>query len=81
MHRAPDDNTSVPSEGPNDSFCPIVADLASLLDHVHASIESVETAMAQETSGNQDHANVVVLDDVTPLYANAASALCACDAR
>lgn len=81
MLSAPDDNASVPYEAPNDSFCLIVSDLVSLLDRVHTSIELVETAIAQEASGNQEFANVVVLDDVTPLYANAASALCVSDAK
>lgn len=81
MHSAPGDNASVPSERPNDSFCLIVSDLVSLLDRVRAGIELVETAIAQEASGNPEFANVVVLDDVTPLYANAASALCACDTK
>lgn len=80
MHSAPGDNASVPSDGPSDSFCLIVSDLVSLLDRVRAGIELVETAIAQEASGNPEFANVVVLDDVTPLYANAAAALCACDA-
>lgn len=81
MHSASDDNASVPSDRPSDSFCLIVSDLVSLLDRVRAGIELVETAIAQEASGNREFANIVVLDDVTPLYANAASALCACDAK
>ncbi|MGH6677642.1 MAG: hypothetical protein ACREDL_01570 [Bradyrhizobium sp.] len=81
MNSALGDNASVPSERPGDNVCLIVSDLVSLLDSVRAGIELVETAIAQEASGNPEFANIVVLDDVTPLYANAAFALCACDAK
>ena len=79
MRSAPGDDASVPSEDPSDGFCLIVSDLVSLLDRVRACLELVKTAIVQEASGNREFANVVVLDDVMPLYANAASALCACE--
>jgi hypothetical protein len=70
------------SDGRNDSYPSIVSDLASLMEHVQASIKLLDLAIARETSlGNQDvSANIVVLDDVTPRYAKANAALNACNA-
>jgi hypothetical protein len=60
----------------------VVSDLVSLLGHVQASLKLIELAVAGEASpGNHDAApNVIVLDDVTPCYAQASAALKACDA-
>jgi hypothetical protein len=60
----------------------VVSDLVSLLGHVQASLKLIELAVASEASpGNHDAAaNVIVLDDVTPRYAQASAALKACDA-
>ena len=59
-----------------------MSDLVSLLGNVQASLKLIELAVASETSpGNHDAAlNVIVLDDVTPRYAQASAALKACDA-
>jgi len=68
--------------GRDDNHNSIVSDLVSLLAHVEASINLIETAIAREAPlGNQEiSANVVVLDDVTPRYVKANAALDACHA-
>jgi len=55
----------------------VVADLASLMDRIHASLELLERAIAFEMStGKEDiSADIVVLDDITPAYAKASAAL------
>jgi len=55
----------------------VVSDLVSLHGHVQASLKLIELAVASEASpGNHDAApNVIVLDDVTPRYAQASAAL------
>jgi hypothetical protein len=60
----------------------IVSELVSLIEHVQASMELLEAAVAAETApGNQEAAsNVFVLDDVTPRYLEASAALSACNA-
>jgi hypothetical protein len=67
----------------NDNDRLIVSDLTSLIEHVQASMQLLEQAIASEASlGNQEaSANVVVLDDVTPRYLKANEALNACNAR
>jgi hypothetical protein len=64
-----------------DNVGSIVSELAALLDHVQASMKAIETAIARDASSRSpEYAdNVVVLDDVTPRYARASSALKACN--
>ena len=59
----------------------IVADVMSLIGHVQASITLIETAIRRESApcNHDDDGDVVVLDDVTPCYARATSALSACN--
>jgi hypothetical protein len=65
----------------NEGFGVIVYDLISLVEHVQASIDLIDGAIAREISrGDADTANVVVLDDVTPQYLKAGHALHACSA-
>jgi hypothetical protein len=65
--------------GGEESFGAIVSDLISLVEHVQASIQLIEHAIARETSlGDGDAGNVIVLDDVTPQYRKAGHALYAC---
>lgn len=60
-------------------FGAIVSDLTSLLEHVQASIELIDSAIAREvTAADSDNANVIVLDDVTPQYMKASHALNSC---
>jgi hypothetical protein len=79
MHKAADGADL--SENHGDSFGTIVSDLVVLVEHVQASINLMEAAIARETSGS-DHepADIVVLDDVTPRYLSATLALNACHA-
>jgi hypothetical protein len=66
----------------NDSPRAIVSDLVSLIEHVQASIRLIEQAIVRESRlGNQEvGANVIVLDDVTPRYESANTALNRCSA-
>ncbi|WP_407177959.1 hypothetical protein [Bradyrhizobium sp. STM 3562] len=79
MRNAKADDAAVPSEDRNDGFYLIVSDLVSLIDHVQASMKLIEAAKVQDCIGNQEFADVVVLDDVTPLYTQAEAALAACN--
>ena len=68
-------------DGRNESYGAIVSDLVSLIEQVHACMKLVELAIASEAAaGNQEVADVVVLDDVTPRYAGANTALNTCNA-
>jgi hypothetical protein len=75
-------SASAQSGGRNDSYRAIVSDLEALIQQVEASIKLIETAIVEESPlGNQEiAANVVVLDDVTPRYIRANTALNACNA-
>lgn len=66
----------------HDSFGVIVSDLVSLVEHVQASISLIERAIAQEMSiGDHENSNIIVLDDVTPQYMKASTALNSCSAN
>jgi hypothetical protein len=82
MQNAAGSGASVQSDSRNDSYRAIVSDLVSLIEHVQASINLIESAIVTESPlGNQEiGANVVVLDDVTPCYVKANAALNACNA-
>jgi hypothetical protein len=59
----------------------IVADLASVIEHVRKSLGLIEQAVASEAAVEEAVAdNVIVLDDVTPGYARADAVLRECDA-
>jgi hypothetical protein len=75
-------DASTQSGGRDDSYSSIVSDLETLIAHVQASLNLIETAIARETPlGNQEiSTNVVVLDDVTPRYIKANAALNTCHA-
>jgi hypothetical protein len=69
------------SEGRNESYHSIVSELVSLIEHVQASMKLLESAIASESAPDgQEAANVVILDDVTPRYAQASAALNSCNA-
>jgi hypothetical protein len=75
----------------NDAYRSVVTDLVALIEHVQASLRSIEQEslrsieqeIARETaSGSQETASdVIELDDVTPPYVRATAALKACDAN
>ena len=71
-----------PSDDRDDIYRAVVADIASLIEHIQASLTMIEAAVASEASAAvlELAANVVVLDDVTPRYLKAGAALRACDA-
>jgi hypothetical protein len=58
----------------------IVTNLGCLIEHVHATMRLIEAAIAREAAaGSQESAgNIIVLDDVTPRYVKANSALNMC---
>jgi hypothetical protein len=82
MQNAADQGIAIQPGDRNDAYRSIVSDVVSLIEHVQASLELIESAIARETSlGDQDaSSNVIVLDDVTPRYAKARAALYSCDA-
>jgi hypothetical protein len=83
MRNAAGDGIEFGPDGQSDSYRSVVSDLVSLIDHVQASLRLIEQTMARETSlgGQENAANVVVLDDVSPRYVKTAAALKACDAN
>lgn len=83
MQNAADDGIAFGPDGRNDSYRSVVLDLFSLIEHVQASLRVIEQAVVPDNlpDGEENAANVVVLDDVSPRYARAAAALKACDAN
>jgi hypothetical protein len=73
----------VRNDDQNDVYRTVVTDLTSLIGRVQASLRLLEQTIAREQSlGDQESsADVVVLDDVSPRYLNAAAALQTCDAN
>ncbi len=70
----------VPPNDRDEGFYAVVSDLVSLTDRVQASIKLLERVQAQQGAAEAELADLVVLDDVTPLYAKAGAALDACNA-
>jgi hypothetical protein len=77
MQNAADGGASVQSGGRNDSYLAIASDLVSLIERVRERMILIELAIAGESlPGDQEPAaDVVVLDDVTPRYAEVLAAL------
>ena len=71
-----------PEDRGDDVYGLVLSDLAALIDHVQASLILIDSAIDRETSHDQNDAasNVIVLDDVTPCYLKASTALKACNA-
>ena len=80
MQNATAGDEVVPLDDRDEGFYMVVSDLVSLIDRVQASMKLIETAQAQQAPAATELADVVVLDDVTPLYAQASAALDACNA-
>ena len=83
MRNAAGDGIAFGPDGQNDGYGSVVSDLVSLIEHVQASLRLIEQTMVPETSsgGQESAGDVVVLDDVSPRYVKAATALKACDAN
>lgn len=81
MENAAADSVAVCLDEDSDPYGLIVTDLVALIGYVQASLRLIEAAIAREAFlAEQDAAaNVFVLDDVTPRYAAASTALKACD--
>ena len=64
----------------NDACRAVVSDLVSLVEHVRKCLRLIEQTIAEEMplGGPESSTNVIVLDDVSPRYAKAASAVQAC---
>ncbi|GKQ55237.1 hypothetical protein [Bradyrhizobium sp. Ce-3] len=82
MENAAADGVAVCLDEGNDPYSLIVTDLVALIGHVQASLRLIEAAIAREALlAEQDAAaDIFVLDDVTPRYVTASSALKSCDA-
>jgi len=80
MLNVPKDGISVQFDNRDDTYQSIVSDLTALIDHVHASMDLIESAIScEQPFGNQEiAANVIVLDDISPSYVRANTALNAC---
>jgi hypothetical protein len=82
MENAAADGVAVCLDDGDDPYNMIVTDLVALIGHVQASLRLIKAAIAREAFlAEQDTAaNIFVLDDVTPRYDAASTALKACDA-
>ena len=79
-------NTTGSSRQPdrrNDNYLSVVTDLTSLIERIQASMHMLEPVIARASALGELEAydDVVVLDDVTPHYVRANTALDACRAR
>ena len=91
MPRAAAGDVAVPLADRDEGFYMVVSDLVSLIDRVQASIKLLEAAKALEAKGfeaktleadgDREWTDIIVLDDVAPLYAQAGAALDACNAN
>ncbi|NEV02030.1 hypothetical protein FNJ47_41365 [Bradyrhizobium sp. UFLA 03-164] len=81
MENAAADGIAACLDEGNDPYNLIVTDLVALIGHVQASLRLIEAAIAREALlAEQDAAaNIFVLDDVTPRYVAASTALKTCD--
>jgi hypothetical protein len=81
MHNAAGDRIEIEPDDRNDTYLEVVSDLVAIIDHVRASLKLIERATALEASlGNPEVCgSVIVLDDVTPRYIKATTALTVCD--
>jgi hypothetical protein len=81
MQNAADDRVAIQPDDRNAVHRSIVSDVASLIEHVQASLALIDQVIARETLDDHDaSSNVIVLDDVTPRYVKASAALKGCDA-
>jgi hypothetical protein len=69
-------------DGRNENYFSVVSDLVSLIEHIQASMKMLEPVIARASPLGELEAydDVVVLDDVTPHYVKANTALEACRA-
>jgi hypothetical protein len=82
MINAAADNVAVCSDEGNESHGLIVTGLVALIGHIQASLRLIDSAIAREALlAEQDAASdIFILDDVTPCYIAATTALRTCDA-
>ena len=81
MHRTKGGGTPPHSDDRDEMHRVILAELASVLERVRMSLTRIEQAVACEAASEEPVAdNVIVLDDVTPGYAQAEAVLRECDA-
>jgi hypothetical protein len=80
MRNGTSGGTCARAGGRSDSDDAIVSDLQALMERVQASMRLIEQAIAREARPDDEEfaANLIVLDDVTPLYVTANAALNAC---
>ena len=89
MHNAAGDCVAHAPHDQNAAYRAVVSDLVSLIEHVQNSLRLIERTIARETSPEtspeispgspESSTNIIVLDDVSPRYMKAATALQACD--
>ena len=78
------DGVAQPPHDQNVACRAVVSDLVSLIEHVQSSLRLIEQTIARETSPEtspgspESSTNVIVLDDVSPRYMKATTALQGC---
>jgi hypothetical protein len=81
MQNAAGDGVAQAPHDQNAAYHAVVSDLVSLVERVQNSLRLIEQTIAEETTPGspESSTNIIVLDDVSPRYMKAASALQACD--
>ena len=81
MASAAADSFVARSDEGNDPYNLIVTDLVALIGHIQASLRLIESAIEREAllAEHDPASNIFVLDDITPRYIGASTALRACD--
>ena len=80
MQNATIRNRMVPLSDRDDGLYVVEPEIASLIDRARTSIKLIEAAQARQGTAEAELADVVVPDDIAPLYAQARAALAACNA-
>ena len=83
MLQTASNRVTVPHDVAHHAGDPLVKELQSLSERIHAASCAVDAAIARERAmdGTEAGADVIILDDVTPRYLKANSALQACKAH
>jgi hypothetical protein len=81
MQEAAGDAAKFESESQNETHRSVISGVVSLIEQVQARLRLIEQQIAREIlpASQESGANVIVLDDVSPRYVMASSALKACD--
>ena len=83
MQIATSDGVAQATHNQNDAYRATVSDLVRLIEHIQSSLRLIERAISQETSSAaaESSANIVPLENLSPIYMKATTTLQTCDAN